>query len=201
MLWNWLFGGSEDTQTSRSNPRSSGTVTQAPSSAGGDKQAFMARLEAQYGLPAGMLDRVWAAESGRGKFMLSPKGAKGDFQFMPGTANEYGVDTNDFYSGATGAARYLRNLLNRFENDPRKAAAAYNWGQGNLAKVGGDISRAPLETRNYADKVAGPAIYVTQTNDIRVYADDAIGAGKAVAREQQRVGADLTRNIGQMVVQ
>ena len=57
---------------------------------------LFASLEQQHGLPAGLLDAVWATESSRGKRMLSPAGAQGHFQFMPATAKQYGLtDAND----------------------------------------------------------------------------------------------------------
>ena len=73
---------------------------------------LFSQLEGQYGLPAGILDSIWNAESGRGKAMLSPKGAQGHFQFMPATAKQYGVqDPADLTQSATGAARMLSDLL------------------------------------------------------------------------------------------
>lgn len=52
---------------------------------------LFASLEQRHGLPAGLLDAVWATESSRGKHMLSPAGAQGHFQFMPATAKRYGL--------------------------------------------------------------------------------------------------------------
>jgi len=109
-------------------------------------------LESQYGLPAGLLDSVWSAESGRGRNMLSPKGAEGHFQFMPATAQQYGVaDPSDLGQAATGAARMYADLLRQYGGDLPRALAGYNWGQGNMARKGFDA--APAETRNYIAKV------------------------------------------------
>ncbi|CAI3941689.1 Soluble lytic murein transglycosylase or regulatory protein s (may contain LysM/invasin domain) (MltE) (PDB:153L) [Commensalibacter communis] len=122
------------------------------------KQKHLEELEQQYGLPKGSLDAQWSQESGRGKYMLSPAGAKGDFGFMPDTAREYGVDVKDFHSSAQGAAKYMKVLLNKYHGDIDKARAAYNWGMGNVDKVsrqyGADwLSHAPRETRNYVSEV------------------------------------------------
>lgn len=109
-------------------------------------------LESQYGLPAGLLDSVWSAESGRGRNMRSPKGAEGHFQFMPATAQQYGVSNpNDLGQAATGAARMYADLLKQYGGDLPRALAGYNWGQGNMARKGFDA--APAETRNYIAKV------------------------------------------------
>lgn len=110
------------------------------------------RLESQYGLPSGLLDAVWAAESSRGRNMLSPKGASGHMGFMPATAQQYGVqDPHDLAQAATGAARMYSDLLRQSGGDLPRALAGYNWGVGNLARKGFDA--APTETRNYIQKV------------------------------------------------
>ncbi|MDM0007896.1 lytic transglycosylase domain-containing protein [Variovorax sp. J22G73] len=110
------------------------------------------QLEAQYGLPSGLLDGVWSAESGRGRSMRSPKGAVGHFQFMPATAQQYGVDDpSNLAQAATGAARMYADLLKQYGGDLPRALAGYNWGQGNLARNG--FNAAPAETRNYIQKV------------------------------------------------
>ncbi|WP_062469197.1 lytic transglycosylase domain-containing protein [Variovorax boronicumulans] len=109
-------------------------------------------LESQYGLPAGLLDSVWSAESGRGRNMRSPKGAEGHFQFMPATAQQYGVaDPSDLGQSAAGAARMYADLLKQYGGDLPRALAGYNWGQGNMARKG--FEAAPAETRNYIAKV------------------------------------------------
>lgn len=117
------------------------------------KQLFD-RLEAQYQLPQGILDSLWATESGRGRNMRSPKGARGHFQFMPATAAQYGLENpDDLIQSAGAAARMLRDLLQRNKGDIPRALAAYNWGQGNLDRKG--LANAPAETRNHTAKVMG----------------------------------------------
>lgn len=115
---------------------------------------LFAKLEGQYGLPSGLLDSVWNAESGRGRAMLSPKGAQGHFQFMPATAQQYGLqDPSDLTQSATAAARMLSDLMKQTGGDVNKALAGYNWGIGNVQRKG--IEAAPAETRNYIAKVTG----------------------------------------------
>ena len=100
----------------------------------------------------------------------SPVGAAGLWQFMPATGRHYGLEQTWWYDGrrdimeATRAALdYLQNLYAQF-GDWNLALAAYNWGEGNLARA---IARAqaagleptyenikmPNETRNYAPKL------------------------------------------------
>lgn len=111
-------------------------------------------LEGKYGLPAGLLSSVAGTESGGDPFAVSPKGAKGPFQFMDGTARDLGlkgVDVYDPHKSADAAARYLRYLLDATGGDLEKALASYNWGLGNVQKKGMD--NLPSETRNYVPKV------------------------------------------------
>ena len=111
-------------------------------------------LEGKYGLPAGLLSSVAGTESGGDPFAVSPKGAKGPFQFMDGTARDLGLkgmDVYDPHKSADAAARYLRYLLDSTGGDLEKALASYNWGLGNVQKKGMD--NLPSETRNYVPKV------------------------------------------------
>ncbi|HCF8116821.1 TPA: transglycosylase SLT domain-containing protein [Klebsiella pneumoniae] len=111
-------------------------------------------LEGKYGLPAGLLSSVAATESGGDPFAESKAGAKGLFQFMPGTAKDMGLkgrDVFDPHKSADAAGRYLRFLLDATGGDLEKALASYNWGLGNVKKKGMD--NLPSETRNYVPKV------------------------------------------------
>ncbi|KMK33966.1 lytic transglycosylase domain-containing protein [Pluralibacter gergoviae] len=111
-------------------------------------------LEGKYGLPAGLLSSVSATESGGDPLAVSPKGAKGPFQFMDGTARDLGLkgmDVYDPHKSADAAARYLRYLLDATGGDLEKTLASYNWGLGNVQKKGMD--NMPAETRNYVPKV------------------------------------------------
>ncbi|HEC2598607.1 TPA: lytic transglycosylase domain-containing protein [Raoultella ornithinolytica] len=111
-------------------------------------------LEGKYGLPAGLLSSVSATESGGDPYAVSPKGAKGPFQFMDGTAKDLGLKGRDVYDphkSADAAARYLRYLLDATGGDLEGALMAYNGGIGKLQRNGKD--GMPLESRQYAPKV------------------------------------------------
>lgn len=110
-------------------------------------------LEGKYGLPAGLLRGVAATESGGDPYAVSKDGAKGLFQFMPGTAKDMGLKGSDVYDpkkSAEAAAKYLHYLI-MATGDTQSALQAYNWGLGNLKKKG--IQNAPRETQEYYDKV------------------------------------------------
>lgn len=111
-------------------------------------------LEGKYDLPAGLLSSVAATESGGDPFAESKAGAKGLFQFMPGTAKDMGLKGRDVYDphkSAEAAAKYLRWLMDATGGDLEKTLASYNWGLGNVQKKGMD--NLPPETRNYVPKV------------------------------------------------
>ncbi|ENE2012133.1 lytic transglycosylase domain-containing protein [Klebsiella pneumoniae] len=111
-------------------------------------------LEGKYGLPSGLLSSVAATESGGDPYAVSPKGAKGPFQFMDGTARDLGLkgmDVYDPHKSADAAARYLRYLLDATGGDLEGALMAYNGGIGKLQRNG--KGGMPLESRQYAPKV------------------------------------------------
>ncbi|TCW09792.1 transglycosylase-like protein with SLT domain [Raoultella sp. BIGb0138] len=111
-------------------------------------------LEGKYGLPEGLLYSVAATESGGDPFAESKAGAKGLFQFMPGTARDMGLKGRDVYDphkSSEAAARYLSWLMDATGGDLEKTLASYNWGLGNVQKKG--MGNMPEETRNYVPKV------------------------------------------------
>ena len=85
----------------------------------------------------------------------SPAGAQGFAQFMPATAKRYGVDVSDPASSIEGSAHYLADNLKLFNNNPGLAAAAYNWGEGNVQKWQAGGWNVPKETQNYVQTITG----------------------------------------------
>lgn len=110
-------------------------------------------LERKHGLPFGLLSAVMQAESAGDPKAVSEAGAQGLFQFMPKTAQGYGIDPFDPAQAADGAARMYGDLNRQYKGDLPKMLAAYNWGSGNLDENG--LDNAPEETRNYVAKVQG----------------------------------------------
>jgi len=95
-------------------------------------------LESKYSLPSGMLAALHAIETGNtGKTgqVNKQSGATGGFQFLSGTAKQYGVkDRTDLQQSAEGAAKYMSYLLKLFEGDLEKAVRAYHAGEGNVQR-------------------------------------------------------------------
>lgn len=122
----------------------------------------------RHGVPADLAVRMLAAESNFNPGARSSAGAIGPMQLMPATARELGVDPTDMRQNVDGGVRYLGQQLQRFNNDPRLAAAAYNAGPGAVQKYGGVPPYA--ETRAYVDKVAPQASPVSQMSDAQLMA-------------------------------
>lgn len=111
------------------------------------------RAAQRHDLPPALLHAVIQAESAYDPQALSPKGAAGLMQLMPDTAVELGV--GDVWSPAQnidGGARYLRQLLNRFDQDLTLAVAAYNAGPGAVLRSGRRVP-AYAETQRYVPHV------------------------------------------------
>jgi hypothetical protein len=124
-------------------------------------------LENRHGLPPGLLNSIYQLESGGGRNLgPSRSGAIGPFQFMPATAQWLGLQNPmDTASSADAAARFMNYLLGRFNGDLEMAAAAYNWGEGNVSRQVARLGPRwreglPQETRNYISTItsgAGPS--------------------------------------------
>lgn len=113
----------------------------------------VAALAARYDLSPALIEAVVWQESRWREGAISPVGARGLAQLMPGTARDLGVDPDDPVANLDGGARYLREQLDRFDGDLEKALAAYNAGPGRVERAGG-IPRI-RETQTYVASVIG----------------------------------------------
>jgi len=106
----------------------------------------------KYNLPVNLLKAVAKVESGFDADAVSSCGAQGVMQLMPGTAASLGVENPlDAEQNIMGGAKYLSQMLDRYDGDTKLALAAYNAGSGNVAKYGGI---PPFkETQAYISKV------------------------------------------------
>ena len=97
---------------------------------------------------------VMEQESHFNSRVVSPKGAMGLMQLMPGTAARFGVRRSfDPAQNISGGTRYLRELLNRFNNRVDLVLASYNAGEGAVIKFGHQVPPY-RETRNYVKQIS-----------------------------------------------
>lgn len=172
----------------------------APSGSSG---ALFASLERQYGLPAGLLDSMWAQESGRGRNMRSSAGAKGHFQFMDATAKSYGLkNPDDLTESAGAAARMMYDLLHQYHN-LGDALTAYNGGGNAVRRF--HSGSGSNETMRYAPQImgrmgggGGGSTTDVKTGPINIYtqATDAKGIARDIDGALQNLAFATQANVG-----
>ncbi|GLC87736.1 lytic transglycosylase domain-containing protein [Lysinibacillus piscis] len=130
-----------------------GSKAYASSLAGANQYtAIIDKAAATYNVPSKLIAAVMKQESNFNPSVVSHAGAQGLMQLMPKTAQYLGV-TNSFdpEQNIMAGAKYLRQMLDKFNNDPELALAAYNAGSSRVQKYGGI---PPFkETQNYVKKV------------------------------------------------
>ena len=124
--------------------------------AGGIPAAYAAKVQElshRFDLSPALIEALVWQESRWNPRAVSPVGARGLAQLMPGTARYLGVDADDPFANLEGGARYLREQLDLFDGDVEKALAAYNAGPGRVLRAGG-IPRI-RETQGYVAAIMG----------------------------------------------
>lgn len=116
-------------------------------------RAKVAELSARFDLSPALIEALVWQESRWRSGAVSPVGARGLAQLMPGTARDLGVDAGDPLANLEGGARYLREQMDRFGGDVERALAAYNAGPGRVIKSGG-VPRI-RETQTYVAAIMG----------------------------------------------
>jgi soluble lytic murein transglycosylase-like protein len=115
---------------------------------------IVTRAALRQGLPPALVHSVASVESGYRKDAVSPKGALGIMQLMPRTARELQADPRNPEQNADAGAKYLRELLLKYQDDPfqlRKALAGYNAGPASVDRHKGIPPYR--ETIQYVEKV------------------------------------------------
>lgn len=130
------------------------------------------RVEKKFGLPEGLLFKMAHQESRFQSDAVSPKGAKGFFQFMPATAAHYGLkDPTNLEESAHAAGAYMADNMKTYGGDVRHALADYNGGPKAVAALkagtpfnetsgylvgilGGDANTPPAQPRTETPQVA-----------------------------------------------
>ena len=114
--------------------------------------AIIDAVAVRHGVDPALVYAVIEVESAYRPAARSPKGAMGLMQLMPATAKRYAVaDPFDPLANIEAGTRYLRSLLDRYDDDVDSALAAYNAGEGPVGKFGG-VPPYP-ETLRYVAKI------------------------------------------------
>ena len=119
-----------------------------------DARELVTQAAVRNGLPPELLHSIAVVESGYRQDAVSPKGAIGIMQLMPQTARDLQADPSDAEQNVNAGARYLRQLLLKYMDDPyqvRKALAAYNAGPAAVDRYGGVPPYG--ETQQYVRRV------------------------------------------------
>lgn len=136
------------------NEAASVQTVNAPVSYSTSYEGVARSAAAANGINPDLFVRQIQQESGFNPNAVSPAGAIGIAQFMPGTAAGMGINPHDPVASLNAAARMMGNLNKQFGGDYSKALAAYNAGPGAVQSAvrsgGGNwLAYLPAETRNY----------------------------------------------------
>jgi soluble lytic murein transglycosylase-like protein len=138
---------------------------------------------------------VVQVESGYNPNARSPKGAVGLMQLMPATAHQFGVTNalNPEQNVRAGVA-YLRQLMNRYENNETLALAAYNAGPDAVDRYGESVPPY-AETRDYVTRIGDIAARPIERRDNRIYKVTEIVDGREVVRYTDKRPASGTYTV------
>ncbi|WGF59215.1 tape measure protein [Acinetobacter baumannii] len=159
-----------------------------------------ADLESKYKLPSGTLSAIHMIESrGNAKAYNKETGATGGFQFLEGTAKQYGVkDRTDLAQSAEGAAKYMSYLLKLFKGDLEKAVRAYHAGEGNVMKGKGIGKNNNQYWNDYQSYMAGINGYTAGDISSKDF-DKLIQDATKMAEEQANLRLKLENEVANQV--
>ncbi|MDV4269651.1 tape measure protein [Acinetobacter baumannii] len=159
-----------------------------------------ASIESKYNLPAGTLSALHMIESrGNAKAYNKSTGATGGFQFLEGTAKQYGVkDRTDLAQSAEGAGKYMAYLLKLFKGDLEKAVRAYHAGEGNVQKGKGIGKYNNQYWKDYQGYMAGINGYTAGDITSKDF-DKLIQDATKMAEEQAKLRLQLENDVANEV--
>lgn len=159
-----------------------------------------AEIEAKNNLPSGTLSAIHMIESkGNARAYNKETGATGGFQFLEGTAKQYGVkDRNDLAQSAEGAGKYMSYLLKLFKGDLEKAVRAYHAGEGNVQKGKGIGKNNNQYWKDYQGYMAGINGYTTGDISSKDF-DSLIQEATKMAEEQANLRLKLENDVADQV--
>lgn len=150
---------------------------------------------------ADLYDSVEFVESRGNQKEVSPKGARGVMQLMPGTMRDPGFGVRPMQADTEEENRrvgrdYLEAMYRRY-GDRTTALAAYNWGPGKVDKwlrEGGDFNKLPKETRNYVSKIMGGKASSGEAQSVSTPARPQVNPASIIGRAAEFRGS-LSENL------
>lgn len=121
-------------------------------------------LEKEYNLPPGLMAAIRTRGERSNNDQVSPKGARGVYQFIPATWNKFadpGTDPTDPDASATAAARYLSYAMKQYDGNVGAVVAEYNGGPKAAKSYLRTGDPGNKETRGYVQRVMGALNGVT----------------------------------------
>lgn len=149
--------GADKTKPAKELPPIGSLTSLVLSSGNPQWDAWFVEMGRKYGVDPNILLLQARKESTFNPRAVSPKGAQGLMQFMPGTAARFGVDPFNPRSAIEGGARYMAQLLSMFGGNYSLALAGYNAGEGRVLKSLKEGKGIPniKETRDYVATILG----------------------------------------------
>lgn len=157
-----------------------------PSSRAGLFEGLIEEQARLQGVRPSLVHAVVQVESAFNPAAVSPKGAMGLMQLMPQTARMLKVGNPfDPAQNVRAGVAYLRQLLDRYDNNEELALAAYNAGPGAVDRHGQSIPPY-AETRSYVTKVSGMAGDAPVTRSTKIYRMVELVDGREIIRYTDR---------------
>ena len=163
-----------------------------------DYTNYTRQRASELGLDPNLAQALMLAESSGNPNAVSPAGALGLLQLMPGTAKQLGVDPRNPLQNIDGGLRYLKQNIDKY--GVAGGLAAYNAGPGRVQQTN-DFNGLPAETRNYVPKVMNMAADIADKQGTAPKTLDIPTLMSGLEKAKAAQDADSVKEINALLVQ